>query len=354
MPTAIINGVRLNYVQADDGGDGVREDLVMVHGLATNLAFWYLPFAPEFARRFRVTLLDLRGHGRSDMPADGYSPGVMARDLAGLLDHLQIDQAHFIAHSFGGVVALKLACEQPRRVSSLVLADCHIAAVRRLEADQQWRYGRELQPILDRHGLDLDTQDPYFGYHLITRMAQWQLQGASVPEELAELVSPLMGRSARRTAQQWLTLMDTTSARAQMMGDDGLALSELRALRCPMLALYGDNSHARLTGEALLDVWPQAEFRRVRDAGHFFPVSRPLAVISDCERFWGGDFSADRRRNRAGEARRNYIRGDRVFMEDGAWYFMTREQCRMGPFANRDDAYAEIAAMFAPAPGVTA
>src|SRR3546814_4554164 len=73
----------------------------------------------------------------------GYSPGDMARDLAGLLDHLQIDQAHFIAHSFGGVVALKLACEQPRRVSSLVLADCHIAAVRRLEAPQQWHYGRE-------------------------------------------------------------------------------------------------------------------------------------------------------------------------------------------------------------------
>jgi len=139
-----------------------------------------------------------------------------------------------------------------------------------------------------------------------------------------------------------------------MMGDDGLALAELRQLCCPILALYGDNSHARLTGEALLEVWPQAEFRRVRDAGHFFPVSRPQAVISDCERFWGGDFSAERRRNRAGEARRNYIRGDRVFMDDGGWYFMTREQCRMGPFPNHDDALMEIAAMFSPAAAVPA
>ena len=207
-----------------------------------------------------------------------------------------------------------------------------------------------VQPILDRYGLDLDTQHPYFGYQLITRMAQWQLQGTSVPPELAELVSPLMGKAARRTAQQWLTLMGSTSAEAQMMGDDGLALADLRSLCCPILALYGDNSHARLTGEALLEVWPQAEFRGVRDAGHFFPVSRPQAVIADCERFWGGGFSAEQRRNRAGEARRNYIRGDRAFEADGAWYFMTREKCRMGPFATREEALVEIEAMFTGVP----
>ena len=228
MPTAIVNGVRLNYVQTDDGGDGVREDLVMVHGLATNLAFWYFRYAPEFSRRFRVTLLDLRGHGRSEMPADGYSPANMARDLGELLDHLGIDKAHFVAHSFGGVVALKFACEHQQRVRSLVLADSHIAAVRRLGPQCDWRYGQDIQPILDRHGLDLDTRHPYFGYHLITRMAQWQLQGTQVPPELAELFSPLAGASTRPTARQWLALMETTSAVEEMMIDDGLALEELR------------------------------------------------------------------------------------------------------------------------------
>jgi pimeloyl-ACP methyl ester carboxylesterase len=348
VPTATVNGLRLNYVQTDDGGEGAREDLVMVHGLATNLAFWYFNYAPEFSRRFRVTLLDLRGHGRSEMPAEGYSPTDLARDLGGLLDHLGIDKAHLVAHSFGGVVALKFACEQPQRVRSLVLADCHIAAVRRLGPQRDWPYGQAIQPILDRHGLDLDTTHPYFGYHLITRMAQWQLQGTEVPAELAELVNPLLGRSARQTAKQWLALMDGTSAKAQMMGDDGLALDELRKLRHPILALYGDNSHARLTGEALLEVWPQAEFRGVRDAGHFFPSTRAAQMISDCKRFWGGEFSAEQRRNRGDEAPRNYIRTDRVFAVDGSWYFMTREKCRMGPFASREEALLEIESMFAP------
>lgn len=348
MPTTIVNGVRLNYVQVDDVGPGAREDLVMLHGLATNLAFWYFQYAAEFARRFRVTLLDLRGHGRSEMPASGYSPAEMARDVGGLLDHLGIDRAHFVAHSFGGAVALKFACDQPRRVRSLVLADSHLAAVRRLGPRRDWARGRDIQAILDRHGLELDTADPYFGYHLLTRMAQWQSQGAEVPSELAELAGPLLGKSAKHTAKQWLSLMETTSARADMMQDDGLALDELRKLRMPILALYGDRSHARLTGEALLDVWPHAEFRGVRDAGHFFPSSRPAEVISDCERFWGGEFSAERRRNRDGEAARNYIRTDRVFAVDDAWYFMTREQCRMGPFASREQALMEIQSMFAP------
>jgi hypothetical protein len=71
-------------------------------------------------------------------------------------------------------------------------------------------------------------------------------------------------------------------------------------------------------------------------------------MISDCMRFWGGEFSAEQRRNRVGEATRNYIRTDRVFAVDGSWYFMTREKCRMGPFASREEALLEIESMFAP------
>ena len=338
MPTAVVNGVRLNYVQMDDGEEGDREDLVMVHGLATNLAFWYFQYAAQLAKTFRVTLLDLRGHGRSEMPASGYSPAVLAEDLAGLLDHLNIAKAHFLAHSFGGVVTLGFACAHPQRVQSLVLADSHISAVRHVETKREWAYGQSIQPILDRHGLELDTKDPYFGYKLLTRVAQWQMRGLTVPGELADVVSPLMGKTGSRTAAQWLRLMDSTTAQAEMMGDDGLSVERLRTLHFPILAMYGDHSQARLTGSELLEVWPHAEFRRVRDAGHFFPSSRPEEVLSGCERFWGGEFNNHARRYRVGEESRSYFRSDRVFMTAGAWYFTTREDNRVGPFAAPDEA----------------
>jgi pimeloyl-ACP methyl ester carboxylesterase len=158
MPSALVNGVRLNYLQVDEGGAAPREDLIMVHGLATNMAFWYLPYAPLFAKRFRVTLYDLRGLGRSEMTPAGYTPQNLALDLRSLMDHLEIARAHLVAHSFGGVVALNLATIDPARIRSLVLADTHISAVRRHQAGREWGRRGHVQAILDRHGLTLDTR----------------------------------------------------------------------------------------------------------------------------------------------------------------------------------------------------
>jgi len=335
VPIAHVNGTRLNYVQMGSEDGCAQEDLVMVHGLATNMAFWYFHYAPQLAKRFRVTLFDLRGHGRSDMPERGYTPQDLAIDLQGLLDHLGIKKAHFLAHSFGGVAVMNLACFDPARISSLILADTHISAVRRVDG-MEWGHGQEIQAILDENGLALDTRDPYFGYKLLTEVAHLQLKSAEVPPALLDLVSPLIGKYGNRTASQWLKLMDTTQAERELMGDDGLAIEKLRKFSFPILAMYGDKSQARLTGKELLEVWPHAEFRRVRDAGHFFPASRPEEVIHGCERFWGGEFE-DKPKHRVGEARKSYFRSDRVFESGGEWYCLTREKTRIGPFARQEE-----------------
>lgn len=342
MPFATVNGTRINYLQVEEPGSSAREDLIMVHGLATNMAFWYLPYAPVFAKRFRVTLFDLRGLGRSEMTPGGYTPQNLAQDTRALMDHLDIPRAHVVAHSFGGVVALALATLDASRLQSLVLCDTHISAVRRHQAKRDWGNSAHIQQVLDRHGLQIDTHDPYFGYRLITAVSHLQLRDTEVPQELLDLVGPLMGRQGKRTAQQWVKLMDETQAEYQLMGDDGLALDSLRRLMFPILALYGDHSQARLTGGELLDVWPHAEFRRVRDAGHFFPASRPADVMYECERFWRGDF-ARKPVVRSGEEQRRHFRSDRVFKSDGFWHFTTREKKHIGPFATPDEAHDELA-----------
>lgn len=342
MPVAHVNGVRLNYLQTEEPGGETRPDLLMVHGLATNMAFWYLPYAPIFAKRFRVTLYDLRGLGRSEMTPDGYTPQNLARDLSCLLDHLDIERTHVLAHSFGGVVALNLACAEPTRVQSLVLADTHLSAVRRAHGHRDWGNRSQVQRILNEHGLALDTRDPYFGYRLLTEVAHLQVRNQPVHQSLLDLVGPMMSKHGKRTAAQWVKLMDHTKAEAQLMGDDGLTLDALRRLRMPILALYGDHSQARLTGKEMLDVWPHAEFRRVRDAGHFFPASRPDDVIAECERFWDGDF-AHKPVVRAGEIHRRHFRSDRVFRAGGHWHFTTREKTRIGPFASSEAAHEALA-----------
>lgn len=289
MPVAQVNGVRINYEQMEPPGGRGCDDMVMVHGLATNLAFWFFPYARVLTKRYRVTLFDLRGHGRSQMTASGYTPAALAEDLAGLLDHLGIGRTHVLAHSYGGVVALGLARLNPQRVASLVLADAHLSLARG-GCGEGWERREAVQQLVDRYGLGLDTRDPYFGFELLTRAARLLVSEQEVPPGALDLLGPTLGKLGRRTARQWLKLMATTRALEELTEDDGLTLDTLQSFHFPTLALYGDQSLARPTGELLRRGWPQAEFRLLRNAGHFFPATRAGEVLAVCARFWDAYF----------------------------------------------------------------
>ncbi|MEM7155180.1 MAG: alpha/beta hydrolase [Myxococcota bacterium] len=282
MPNQVtVNGASLSYVQL--GPTHGADHLVMVHGLATNLAFWYAPYAVSFAQRFRVTLFDLRGHGRSAMTEGGHTPQEQSTDLAALLDHLEIDRAHFVAHSFGGVVALGLACRAPTRVRSLVLADSQVSFMRKLPTER-WRNRSRVARVLSRHAIDLDIDSPTFGYELLTRIAERLLEGKSLPDDVVELVGPALGRLQRRTARRWLDLVER--ARHALMSDDGLTPHKLGALDMPIMAMYGEHSRACATSSVLRELWPLAQFVTIPEAGHFFPTTRSDEVMAACEWFW--------------------------------------------------------------------
>ena len=339
MPTVQINGARINYIQMGcESGDNC-EDLVMVHGLATNLAFWYLHHASAFSKQYRVTLFDLRGHGRSSITESGYTPPNMALDLQHLLDHLNIKRAHFLAHSFGGVIALNLACRAPDRIISLILTDTHISAVRGLQKTKDWKFGKKIQPILLKYDLDLDVREPYFGYKLLSAVARLQIQKVEIPQDLTDLIKPLLGKNGNRTARQWLKLMQTTQAEKELMGDDTLTLDSLRKLTFPILAIYGEHSQAMSTCDQLLNVWPHADFRRIRQAGHFFPITRPSDFMENCRQFWDGAFKPgiSLREGDYNKSKR-YFRNTRFYNRGDKWFIHTREAEDTGPFENLNEA----------------
>lgn len=287
MPVADINGTQINYIQL---GCGQRnqpcQDLVMVHGLATSLAFWYI-HAQEFSEQYRVTLYDLRGHGRSASPENGYTPKNMAQDLKALLAHLGIERAHFMAHSFGGTVALNLAKSNPSLISSLMLIDTHIHAVRQ-SSQNHWRFGKKIQLVLEQYGIEFDINDPYIGYKMLYRIAKRQVLGEIIPDEIRELIGPFLGKNSKRTAIRWITLMETTRAEEEFMGDDGLSLTNLKKMDFPILAMYGQHSQAMPTGMFLRDVWQQAAFKNIRSAGHFFPLTHAEEFTQTCKKFLTG------------------------------------------------------------------
>jgi pimeloyl-ACP methyl ester carboxylesterase len=105
----------------DDGGRGPA--VVFLHSLAGNGAQWAAQLAHVRAGR-RGIALDLRGHGRSEAPADGQvGIDVQVADVAALAEAMALERFALVGHSFGAGVALEYAAAHPERVTHLVLAD---------------------------------------------------------------------------------------------------------------------------------------------------------------------------------------------------------------------------------------
>jgi pimeloyl-ACP methyl ester carboxylesterase len=74
------------------------------------------------AHGFYLIVPDVRGHGQSD-PVETFALADCARDIAAVLDHLEIDRAHMVGVSMGGVIGQQFAWSAPERVNHLVIAD---------------------------------------------------------------------------------------------------------------------------------------------------------------------------------------------------------------------------------------
>ena len=95
--------------------------MVLLHALGERVASWD-DVAAQFATRFRVVALDLRGHGASSWPGK-YSFTLMRDDVLGVLDALDLQDLVLIGHSMGGTVAFLVAQAQPGRIARLVVED---------------------------------------------------------------------------------------------------------------------------------------------------------------------------------------------------------------------------------------
>lgn len=96
--------------------------VMLVHGLADNGACW-APLVRELASKYRLIVPDLRGHGASAAPTEGWAPAEQGEDLIGVLDELGIERATLVGHSLGADAACHAAMSHPHRVVSLVLED---------------------------------------------------------------------------------------------------------------------------------------------------------------------------------------------------------------------------------------
>ncbi len=110
-----MNKINLHYKV-----EGKGKPLVFIHGLSDNLLYWEF-LAAKLKNDYQIIMVDLRGHGDSELGSDEITIDLYVNDLINLLDELHVDKVNLIGFSLGGAVALDFVLKYPKKVDSLVL-----------------------------------------------------------------------------------------------------------------------------------------------------------------------------------------------------------------------------------------
>lgn len=119
MSTTEVNGIELYY---ELHGPEEAEVLVLSNGILMSTASWAFQ-TPVISNYYRLLLYDCRGMWQSEHPPGPYTMEQHADDLAGVLDALEIEQAHVGGISYGAEISLMFGLRYPERAASLIVAD---------------------------------------------------------------------------------------------------------------------------------------------------------------------------------------------------------------------------------------
>jgi len=151
MPFANINNFSLYY---EIHGDNYP--LLMIQGLGANILWWGEGLIKEISRYFKVIVFDNRGTGRSEVPDRDFSLDELAGDAARLLEELEIQRAHILGISMGGMIAQEFALHYPRMVDKLVLCATNCGGLESVPPSQEIanmltrpRAGRAVEEIIN-------------------------------------------------------------------------------------------------------------------------------------------------------------------------------------------------------------
>jgi cystathionine beta-lyase/cystathionine gamma-synthase/pimeloyl-ACP methyl ester carboxylesterase len=247
----------------DDTGSG--PPVILVHGHPFDRSMWYPQVAYLASHGYRAIAADLRGYGESTVVPGKCLLEVFARDIAGLLDHLEVRAAVMCGLSMGGQIVLEFSSLFPDRLLGVVLADTSApadtqagAALRRATADRllaegMAAYAAEVLPkMVCRQTL---RSRPDVAAHVGAMMRATAPAGAA---------AALRGRAERPDY-------------VAMLGD----------LRVPALVLVGsDDEFTPVTDARLLaDAIPSATLTVIPDAGHLPNLEQPTAFNRALGRF---------------------------------------------------------------------
>ncbi len=234
-------------------GDGPA--VVFLHGIGGHRGNW-VDQLDRFSRHYRAVAWDARGYGDSDDYDGPCRFEDFSDDLAGLLDHLDVERAHLVGLSMGGRILMDFAVRHAGRVRSLAIAGSFPSFGSALTPEQQQEYMRLRREPLQR-GLSFAQLAPQLVASLVGPQAS-----ARVRERMADSIARLRPDSYLKTLEATLHFDRTAT---------------LGAIEAPTLLLYGqfDSLVTPEAGRQVQQAMRHAEYRVVEGVGHLINLEAP-------------------------------------------------------------------------------
>ncbi len=260
-------GVRLRA--RIDAGPAGAPTVVLANGLMMAVEAWQA-LTDDLVRDHHVVRYDMRGQGSSDDPPGPHRVEANAADLVALVDALELDRFHLVGLSSGAPAAVLAAADlvavHPDRVLSLTSADGFV------------RLDPHLRLVVGAWLAAHEVGGPAHRFDIAT---PW-VWGQAFLRDHTDAVASWRTAAAVADPRRAHALI------AGMAAFDADAGPALATLRCPVLALHGEDdvmTPAR-HGRALLAHAVDGRLAIVPEAGHAAPIERPEAVARALRAFW--------------------------------------------------------------------
>jgi pimeloyl-ACP methyl ester carboxylesterase len=246
---ALSTGVSLAYV---DMGERSGPAVVLIHGYTDNARDW-VPMVPYLPKRYRLILVDIRGHGQTSKPECCYTRLDFAYDIKLLLDALGVAKADIVGHSLGSIIAQTFAEYWPERTAHVVL----ISSTGGMPPGAaQHRPGFDFAAEIRKLKEPIEADSPFM-------IAWWDSPTPVDPDFIRRERQDAAGIPLR----VWLAVLDQS-----LNADDLYAnlQSTLPRLKAPALLIWGskDPIMEEDVRQSLRSALPRAEVRIFDGLGH--------------------------------------------------------------------------------------
>ena len=250
MPLAETKHGAIHYEVIDRVAPGAepRTPILFHHGIGASAGIW-TEWIPALADRHPVVTFDMRGYGRSVIPAldHRWSLDELIADVFAVADAAGLKRFHLVGESIGSTIGLAATLARPERIATLTVSNgAHLGAS--IERVDQWR--RQLDDGGVKHWSDIFMRDRFHeGALSAERWAWFAAEQEAWPRE------------------------SILNALGVLVGAD--LSPRLHAITCPVLLLHPDGSPfiPVPVAAALHRLLPNAELRVFGHAKHGLPFS---------------------------------------------------------------------------------